>query len=175
MDVAAKVVPTLTGIDVRRLPALWAPFALLNAGCALRVLTQILTDFSPTVFPIAGASGLLELLALAIWGVDIWRLMSHRSEATKFSERRNLLQLDRGQSGHEIGADQLVANVLDRHPDLLEVFFSFGFLPLKNPLMWATVARMTTIRRTCSTLGVNAEHLLVSLNAAICQAPSDRL
>src|SRR5262249_38407875 len=33
VGVAAKVVPTLNGVDVRRLAPLWAPFALINAGC----------------------------------------------------------------------------------------------------------------------------------------------
>jgi hypothetical protein len=76
MGVAAKVVPALAAIDVRRLPSLWAPFALLNVGCALRVATQILTDYTSAAFPVSGASGVLELAALAVWGVHLWRLMS---------------------------------------------------------------------------------------------------
>ena len=75
MGVSAKVVPTLAGIDVHKLNRLWLPLVLLNIGCALRVITQILTDYTPAAFPISGISGLLELTALAIWGVHLWRLM----------------------------------------------------------------------------------------------------
>ena len=41
-DSAARVVPTLNGVDVHRLTPLWGPFLLLNAGCALRVVAQTL-------------------------------------------------------------------------------------------------------------------------------------
>src|SRR3972149_4644120 len=41
---AAKVVPTLGGIDVHALRGLWLPFVLVNLGCALRVTMQALTD-----------------------------------------------------------------------------------------------------------------------------------
>jgi len=83
-----------------------------------------------------------------------------------------LIQLGMGHSGTAITGDELVADVLNRHPKLLETFVSFGFTPLKNPLMRATVARITTIRRASATLGVDLERLLVSLNAVAHQAPS---
>src|SRR5262249_45733127 len=46
IGVAAKVVPTLNGWNVRTLSPLWGPFLLINLGCALRVTTQTLTDFT---------------------------------------------------------------------------------------------------------------------------------
>ncbi|MCC6125305.1 MAG: DUF1858 domain-containing protein [Pirellulales bacterium] len=166
MGVSAKVAPTLGGIDVHRLTPLWVPLALLNIGCAWRVITQILTDYTPAAFPISGISGLLELAALAIWGVHLWRLMSRRAAAESCRPAPILVQLDANRSARPITADQLVAEVLDRHPDLLEIFVSYGFAPLKNPLMRATVARITTIRRACATLDVDLERLLAALNAA---------
>jgi hypothetical protein len=171
MGVSAKVAPTLAGIDVHKLSRLWLPLVLLNIGCALRVITQILTDYTAAVFPISGISGLLELTALAIWGVHLWRLTAKRIEVNGCHQAPILVQLDRGTSAPAIIADQLVADVLDRHPELLETFVSFGFAPLKNPLMRATVARMTTIRRACATLGVDLEQLLASLNAVAHRAP----
>ncbi len=50
MGVAAKVVPTLAGTDVRKLGGLWTPFLLVNLGCAIRVSTQTLTDIFPAAF-----------------------------------------------------------------------------------------------------------------------------
>lgn len=75
LGVAAKFVPIFTGVDGRTLTPLWAPFLLLNTGCALRVTFQTLTDFTPLAFPVAGVSGLLEVTALAIWGLHLVRLM----------------------------------------------------------------------------------------------------
>ena len=75
LGVAAKFVPVFTGVDGRTLTPLWAPFLLLNTGCALRVGFQTLTDFTPLAFPVAGISGLLEVTALAIWGLHLARLM----------------------------------------------------------------------------------------------------
>jgi hypothetical protein len=78
LGVAARVVPAFRGFDTARLPALWAPFALINAGCALRVGMQVATDLAPGAFPIAGASGLLELAGLALWGGHLARLLLTR-------------------------------------------------------------------------------------------------
>lgn len=78
VGVAARVVPTLNGIDLRRLSKLWGPFLLLNAGCTLRVCGQMLTDFVPAVFPITGVSGVLEVLGLTLWAVHLWPMMSGR-------------------------------------------------------------------------------------------------
>ncbi|HEY8505669.1 MAG TPA: NnrS family protein [Gemmataceae bacterium] len=76
VGVAARVVPALSRADLRSLPALWLPFALINLGCALRVTGQVLTDFTPSAFPVAGVSGLLEVTGLAVWGAHLWRVMS---------------------------------------------------------------------------------------------------
>lgn len=190
MGVAAKVVPTLAGIDVHKLGGLWLPLVLINAGCALRVITQTLTDFTPAAFPISGFSGLLELTALAVWGVHLWRLMSIRAEATETCRSASPLvqlqltpvaategflpaptptpdRLDSAPLPQAITADQIVAEVLDRHPGLLETFVSFGFTPLRNPVMRATVARVTTVRRACASLGVDLERFLEALNTSV--------
>src|SRR5262249_47199172 len=78
VGVAAKVVPTLNGVDVRTLTRLWVPFWLINGGCALRVIGQTLTDFTAVSFPFTAASGLLECLGLAVWGVHLWSIMAGR-------------------------------------------------------------------------------------------------
>ncbi len=76
MGLAAKIVPTLKGLDTSRLQALWTPFLLINVGCALRVWLQIGTDFTAWVYPLVGVSGLLEVAGIAIWAVHLWRIMS---------------------------------------------------------------------------------------------------
>src|SRR5262249_7581206 len=68
VGVAAKVVPTLNGVDVRTLSSLGAPFILLNAGCVLRVVSQTATDFTARAFPLAGGGGGTRTLGVAFLG-----------------------------------------------------------------------------------------------------------
>src|SRR5690606_2967129 len=75
VGVSSKVVPVLRGVDPRQLTDLWVPFVLINAGCALRVVGQTATDWADWVFPLAGASGVLEVAGLAVWGFHLAGLM----------------------------------------------------------------------------------------------------
>ncbi len=88
VGVSSRVVPILAGIDSKQLSYLWGPFILLNVGCAGRVLLQVLTDWTPnTAYSLIGISGVLELGALAWWGIGLWHVMNlskvHRSEVLK--------------------------------------------------------------------------------------------
>jgi hypothetical protein len=77
LGVSSRVVPILAGIDAKQLNSLWAPFLLFNAGCAGRVILQILTDFVPNVaYPMIGFTGFIELSALLWWGIELWRTMN---------------------------------------------------------------------------------------------------
>lgn len=179
MGVAAKVVPTLAGRDVRRLGGLWLPFLLINTGCALRVTMQVLTDFSPSAFPVAGVSGLLELTALACWGIPLWRLMSagtqrvpgpdfrgtESSSAANGAVRRENGTVPLAPLG-PITADAMVGDVLDQYPWLLDTFASAGFGLLRNRLLRNTVARWTTIAQACDRMGVDKAELIETLNSA---------
>jgi hypothetical protein len=160
VGVAAKVVPTLNGIDVRALPRLWLPFLLINAGCTLRVAAQTQTDLTPRAFPVAGVSGVLEVLGLTIWGAHLWRIMAGRVNLTQPPPDSRPLDADAA-----IEARHLVGEVLDRHPELLDTFRAFGFHPLANPLLRRTLARRVTIERACRLLGVDQGQLLEALNA----------
>lgn len=77
LGVSSRVVPILAGVDAKRMNSLWAPFVLLNAGCAGRVVLQVLTDFIPGVaYALIGFTGFVELAALAWWGIELWRTMN---------------------------------------------------------------------------------------------------
>jgi len=164
-------VPTLAGIDVHRLGGLWIPLVLVNAGCTLRVVFQTLTDFTSPAFAVAGASGLLEVAGLAIWGVHLWRLMGRRIEETPTGRQLaasdgSFIALESLDPSAPITGDQIVADVLDRHPALLETFLSFGFAPLRSAAARKTLARLVTVRQACEKLGVDPTEFLAALNAA---------
>jgi hypothetical protein len=160
VGVAAKVVPTLNGIDSHRLSSLWAPFLLINLGCALRVFGQTATDFTAGAFPVAGLSGLLEVTGLALWGGHLWRVMSGRP---RLRPERDAMAEPLTDST-PIGPKHTVGAVLEGHPELLDVFVSFGFTMLANPQLRRTIARVITIERACRRTGADLPHLLDSLN-----------
>lgn len=158
VGMAAKVVPTLNGVDVRAVSPLWLPFALLNLGCSIRVGGQVLTDFWPTAYPIAGVSGCLEVSGLAIWGVHLWRIMSGK---TVSGPPRDALKYN---PGDRICGRHIVGEVLDCQPRMLETFLEFGFKPLASPWLRKKLASRVTIGQACRLAGVNEESLLARLN-----------
>jgi hypothetical protein len=159
VGVAARVVPTLNGLDLQRLGGLWLPFFLLNFGCALRVTSQTLTDFAGWAFVPAGASGLFEVLGLALWGAHLWRIMAGWSWQSPAAAEALA-------PGAAIEAGHTVGEVLVLYPALLEVFLAFGFRPLANPRLRTTVAARVPISRACRLMGVNQDRLLEALNRA---------
>jgi hypothetical protein len=160
VGVAARVVPTLNGVDPRTLSKLWVPFVLLNAGCALRVIGQTLTDFIPAAFSVTASSGVLEVLGLTWWGIHLWRIMSGRF-GLEMPEMPAHLAADCA-----ITANDRVGAVLNRYPVLLDTFLAFGFRPLANPLLRRMMARHITIASACQRLDVAVEPFLSALNEA---------
>ena len=158
VGVAAKIVPTLNGLDLRRLSGLWGPFFLLNMGCALRVSLQTLTDFTSMAYPFVGISGVLEVTGLAWWGIHLWRIMNGRLRTDDLPDvlTPEAPITDR----HRVG------EVLDVHPQLLEVFLRYGFHPLSNPFLRQTAARWITLEQACRRMNVPLEELLAALNTA---------
>lgn len=88
LGVSSRIVPILAGVDSHKLSSLWGPFILFNAGCAGRVVLEILTDSRPDIaYPLIGITGFIELGALAWWGIGLWRVMNlsktHRANALR--------------------------------------------------------------------------------------------
>src|SRR5262249_13501214 len=158
VGVAAKVVPVLRGADPKTLPRLWGPFVLVNLGCALRVVGQTATDFTDRMFPLTGASGVLEVTGLAVWGVHLARLMLARP---------GWAETTRGAWPRKVGPGDYVTDILDRQPDLLPVFLAFGFRPLANPILRRTAARGVTVALACRIVGADLERFLAAVNARI--------
>lgn len=155
LGMAAKVVPTLNGVDVRRLRALWLPFVLINAGCLMRVTFQIATDFREWAYPIAGVSGLFELTGLALVGVHLWRIMNGWRPADVAMKRPA-----------RITADDRIGHIVEWFPDTLPLLLSKGLAPLSNPVMRRTMARTISVRTAAAHHGIDVGELVLELNAA---------
>ena len=165
MGMAAKVVPTLNGVDPRRLSGLWGPFVLVNVGCLLRVTTQVATDWTGAAYPVIGLSGTLEVIGLAWWGIGLMVVM-HRGRVL---DRRTTGPA--GAAPARVEAGQRVADVLGWFPRSEPVFRRHGFTALSNPLLRRTLARQVTIGQAAALRGVDLATLLHDLNAATLVLP----
>lgn len=155
VGVSSKVVPTLSGLDVKRANSLWPTFLLLNAGNLTRVSFQIATDFSPAAYPVMGVSGFIEVVGLTLWGYELLSNM----RAGKKLEKESLSFLQQ----IDITPNTKVGEVLARYPQSLEIFVSRGFTLLRNPVLRKTMARAVTIEQACRREGVDLSALLVEL------------
>jgi hypothetical protein len=162
MGIAAKVVPTLNGVDPRKLSPLWGPFLLLNTGCFLRVSLQTLTDWHPAFFVAVGVSGMLEVTALAWWGAHVGGIMlrGRRAAAATAAARKSAVRPD------HVAGRMYVADVLDWFPATAAVFDRHGFAPLRNPIARRTMARATTVEAAARFRGVEFDALLEELAVA---------
>lgn len=160
VGVSSKVVPTLSGVDVRSARSLWPTFLLLNLGNLTRVSFQIATDFSPAAYKVMGISGFIEVVGLTLWGYELFANMRVGRKLQK--EASMMLQ---SSQGFQISPAVRVGEVLERYPQSLEVFVRHGFTPLRNPVLRKTMARVITIEQACRREGVDMSELLRELNS----------
>lgn len=165
VGVASKVVPTLAGVSPGSLGGLWVPFALLNAGCAMRVGFQAATDLWPPAFLPAGVSGLLEVAGLSIWAANLYPFLV-----------RGVLPagvLPAARRSGPVSADETVASVLEGVPGAEEVLLRFGFRDVTHPVLRHTLARTVSLRTACRMQGVDLGALLEALEGARQSAPRE--
>jgi hypothetical protein len=168
VGVSSKVVPTLSGVDVRRANSLWPTFLLLNLGNLTRVSSQIATDFFPPAYSVMGISGFIEVVGLTLWGYELLANM----RAGKKLERGTSIIEGKGDGRFEIAPQTKVGDVLAHYPQSLQIFLRHGFGPLANPVLRKTMARVVTIEQACRREGVNLGDLLAELrNVEIADKP----
>jgi uncharacterized protein involved in response to NO len=159
VGVSSKVVPTLSGVDVRRANSLWPTFLLLNLGNLTRVSSQIATDFFPPAYSVMGFSGFIEVVGLTLWGYELFANM----RAGKKLERETSVHDKNGNGRFRLTPQTKVAEVLAHYPQSLQIFLRHGFGPLANPVLRKTMARVVTIEQACRREGVDLTELLAEL------------
>lgn len=161
VGVSSKVVPTLSGVDVRRANALWPTFLLLNLGNMMRISTEIATDFVSSAYLLMGLSGFLEVLGLGFWGYELFKNIQTGKKQERAAEQ------DRPKSDSSrllmLTPQTKVGEILQRHPETLDVFLRHGFTPLANPVLRHTTARVVTLEQACRREGVDLDALLQEL------------
>ncbi len=159
VGVSSKVVPTLSGVDVRRANPLWPTFLLLNLGNLTRVSSQIAVDFFPSAYSVMGFSGFIEVVGLTLWGYELFANM----RAGKKLERATSIVDGNGDARFQLTPQTKVADVLAHYPQSLQIFLRHGFGPLANPVLRKTMARVVTIEQACRREGVDLAELLAEL------------
>jgi len=161
MGMAAKVVPTLNGVDPKTLGSLRGPFLLVNLGCLLRVTMQIATDWTHYSYPVIGLSGMLEVTGLAWWGLGLAVVMRRGGLAALVAAR------PAGFAPVRIEANHRVSDVLEWFPRTEEVLLRHGFTALKNAVLRRTLARQVTVGQAAALRGVDLITLLNDLNNVV--------
>jgi hypothetical protein len=134
----------------------------LNLGNVTRVTFQIATDFSPTAYRIMGISGFIEVVALSLWGYELFANMRTGRELENDSSWRKSF----GQTV-EIAPKTKVGDVLACYPQSLDVFVRRGFTLLRNPVLRKTMARAITIEQACRRENVDINELLNELRQTV--------
>jgi uncharacterized protein involved in response to NO len=157
IGMAQRIVPVFRGVP------LWSPrlrewiFWLLAVGNVMRVLFQSLSAAAdPAWLRLAGVSGLLELSALVLFAINLWKTMD-----TETADDRAA-----GSWRPPIDASTRVGDLLEAYPALLPVFVGNGFAPLANPILRRTLARGVSVAQACRMHGVEIEGFLGRLRQA---------
>jgi hypothetical protein len=132
-------------------------FWLLATGNVIRVGFQSLSGFyGPAWLRVAGLSGVLELAALMLFGVNIWKTLN--------AETPDDVAVKDWKP--PIASETRVGDLLAAYPDLLPVFVRNGFAPLANPILRRTVARSVSVAQACRMHGVDLPRFLGQLTEA---------
>ena len=153
---ALRIVPIFRGVPLYS-PRLrdWT-FWLLAVGNVIRVVFQSLSAADPAWLRFAGVSGILELTALILFAVNLWRTMDTRNADDRAAA-----------AAPAIGPGARVGDLLDAYPALLPVFVGSGFAPLANPVLRRTLARGVSVSQACRLHGVDLEAFLGRLRLAV--------
>jgi len=161
VGMALRIIPVFRGVPLYSQRLLELTFWLLAVGNVIRVLFQSLSAFyGPLWLKVAGASGVLELTGLLLFGVNLWKTL-------------NTVDAESGRSAGvlPIQASTKVGELLSAYPMLLPVFVGHGFTALANPILRRTLAKQVSISQACRMHGVDLEDLLKELSEATAPRP----
>ncbi len=153
---ASKMVPTFRGVNIYSLRLSELTFYLLNLGIFLRVFFQLLVAAYPAMaYPVVGVSGWIEVTALGCFAYNIWKTMDMKEAPAEACPTKKIMVVTK---------DAKVGDVIEQHPETLEVFLEHGFHQITNPVARRTMAKMVTVEGACQFKGVEVEKLLKALN-----------
>jgi len=132
-----KMIPVFTGNQIWSGTLTKWTFWLLNIGNASRIGFEILcATKNPTVHQIVGFTGFLEVLALFLFGINIWVTMT-REEAYEVKP----IEVFTG--------NETVFALTELFPQTIPVLKEAGLEKITNPLLRKTLGRAITVKKAC--------------------------
>ena len=154
VGMASRIIPVFRGVKLHSPVLLELTFWLLAIGNLIRVLFQSLSAlYGPIWLRVAGASGVLELAGLLLFGYNLWRTLDARTA----EEETSITWLP------PLAAATKVGDLLAAYPYLLPVFVGHGFTALSNPILRKTVAKQVSVGQACRMHGVELDGFLKEL------------
>jgi hypothetical protein len=127
----------------------------LNIGNGSRIGFELLSETrNPTVHHILGFTGFLEVLALILFGINIWVTMT-KEEA--YEEK-------------PIGiftGNETVYALTEQFPKTIPVLKEAGFDKITNPLLRKTLGRAITLKKACEEQRVDFNSLKQRIEMAM--------
>ncbi|NOG86072.1 MAG: DUF542 domain-containing protein [Planctomycetes bacterium] len=158
---ASRIIPISKGLKLYSNTSLIITFVLINLGSILRVVFQPLAVHTGSThfYWIMGVSGVIESLAILLFGINIWKTMNAGKRGLKEDETQEKITT--------ITASTNVHQIITQYPQTIAIFVSKGFTQLKNPVLRRTLARAVNITQAVKIKPTDIDQLLKELNEAI--------
>ena len=158
---ASRIIPISQGIKLHSYSSLTITFILINVGSALRVIFQPLAVHTGSVpsYLIMGISGLIESVAILLFGINIWKTMSDgKRQGTDEDVHGNLTS---------VTASTNVYQLIKQHPPAMDILISKGFTQLKNPILRNTMTRAVNLGQATKMHNTDLDQLIKELNESL--------
>jgi len=159
---ASRIIPISQGIKLHSYSLLTMTFILIIVGCVLRVIFQPLAVHTGSVpaYLVMGISGLIESVAIVLFGINIWKTMSD-------GKRQGTEEEDVHDKITSVTALTNVHQLMKQHPQTIDILVSKGFTQLKNPVLRNTLARAVNIGQAIKIHHTDLDQLLKELNESL--------
>ena len=159
---ASRIIPISQGVKLHSYSSLTISFILINTGSFLRVVFQPIAVHTGSVpsYLIMGISGLIESVAILLFGINIWRTLSDgkRQGAGEEDDHGNIAS---------VTASTNVHHLIKQHPPAMDILISKGFTQLKNPILRNTMTRAVNLGQATKMHNTDLDQLLKELNESL--------
>lgn len=150
-----KMIPVFTGNRIWSGHLTSLTFWLLNIGNMFRITFEILSATkNPMVHQIVGFTGFLEVLALILFGINIWVTMT-KEEAYEVRP----IEVFTG--------NETVYALTEQFPKTIPILKEAGFEKITNPLLRKTLGRAVTVKKACEEQKVDFDSLKQRIEMAM--------
>ena len=159
---ASRIIPISQGIKLHSYSSLTMTFILINAGSTLRVVFQPLAVHTGSVpaYLVMGTSGLIESVAILLFGINIWKTMSD-------GKRQGIEDEEVHDKMTHVTASTNVYQLIKQHPPATDILISKGFTQLKNPILRNTMTRAVNLGQATKMHHTDLDQLIKELNDSL--------